>query len=181
MSNAEWTAEILTTMYRVLKPAGFSRRGRAFFRPVGDVVQIVNFMSNDKSTRDWLQCWVRVGVFSPMLHAKMYELGDLWMEITSPRPADAQWSKGLLGEIVPSRDVWWDIRSDAEATAASKEIAELLEHDGLPALERVRSTQALYALWRQTDDGIRSEPWRQTLLRSLEALRAEGKLVEPEP
>ena len=99
MSNPEWTKLILDKMYGVLKPAGFRKRGGTFYRTVADVVQLVGLQSNRLSTQDVLSCVVNLGVFSPALQDKLFELGDHWTRIETPRLAvgSAHWLKGLRG------------------------------------------------------------------------------------
>ena len=161
MATALFRKLLLDTIREALAPLGFRKRDAYFRRDVADMVHVVQVQSSTKSTADTLIATVNVGVFSRELERRLRG------PIVDPKVEECHWRQ-RLGHLGPAnRDVWWEVRSEAEAVATAVEIVGLIREFALPALDHLSSTAKLRALWES--DGAPGLT-DQTRRRYLEAL-----------
>lgn len=199
MSQSDpWQERLLEAMQAVLRPAGFRRRGRVFWADRGVVVHLVDLQADKWNEGSWRRYCVNLGVHSVEVERRlagrrreegigraraMLEAGKgggaagraaqrLLEEAEAPpgpfSPATAE--RHLHDRLRPQGgDEWWEVRADADATAAATAIQHLLTTDALPSFDRFATTEALVAYWRARVAGAPARHPIRTYLGALEA------------
>jgi hypothetical protein len=166
--NREYTRTLLAGMADGLRKAGFKRRGQLFERSVGDVVHLVQLQKSRSSSADALRATVNLAIWVPALAPIRAGIRD------APSEPGAQWRERLGFTMPQRRDLWWDVRSEAEAEQVAADIAASLQSYGLPRLDAVRSSEELENLWRKGLGPGLTEHQRRRFLEQLVACRGAG-------
>lgn len=124
-----------------LKRHGFAKKGNTFRRRRAEVCDVISVQKSSKSVSDAAVFTVNLGVASLRLLARS--------EVESDKCTidDCHWRQ-RLGSMSPrSEDVWWTVRDDASAEAASAEVVAWLDAHGVAALDALPDDAALRDLW----------------------------------
>jgi hypothetical protein len=140
----------------VLAVHGFKGRSSTFSREVSDVVHLLQLQSSQGNLADSAKFTVNVAVWVPGLAS-----------ITKPSVDDAHWRR-RLGHLGPEdTDLWWQANDMEMADEAARDIASRIEAYAVPALDQLRSSADLLALWRSGSSpgltGVQADRLRRRL------------------
>jgi hypothetical protein len=162
MTTTEYARVVVGQMQVVLRPAGFRRQVKSFTAERDETVLLVQLQGSERSTASDAALTVNLGVFSRALQAHG-ERG-----LSSIAGYTCHWWQ-RIGFVSPDHsDRWWRVHGPVSAVEAGAEIAALLKLYGLPALERLSSTDRLRAHWRDGGDGGVNRTMRDRFLAVLE-------------
>lgn len=140
-----WMGLVTAEWKTALSDAGFRKRGHLFCRHHEDAVWVIQAQSSSFSSALGLKMTVNLGVHIPALHhvlAYYDRPAPAW-----PTPPECQFRE-RLGFLMPEHtDRWWTVATDQAATALGRELAQLLLHYGLPALQPVGTAARLRIYW----------------------------------
>jgi hypothetical protein len=146
--NPEYLAIILGQMQGVLRPAGFRRAEDHFYAEREDTTLVVQLACSPDADDGMVDVMVNLGVFS---HPLAERLGSA--PVTDPREPACHWRQ-RLDDVIPMAEVRsWQAHDLIEALEVGAAIAADLKRYGLPALERVSSTDMLRRAWLAGESG----------------------------
>jgi hypothetical protein len=140
-ANQAFQALVRDGVSACLKRHGFAKKGNTFRRKRGEVCHVVSVQKSGKSTSDAVVFTVNLGVASLRLLARSgVEPGKCTIE-------DCHWRQRLGSVSSRAEDVWWTVRDEVSADAASAEVVAWLDAHGAPSLDALRDDAALRDLW----------------------------------
>ena len=154
---------VLAALSAVLRPQGYRKSGATFRQQRVDTLCIVSLQSSSASTSVHAKVTVNLGVHVPRLQ-------DPQRPEAKPSIWSAHWRE-RIGFLMPEHeDIWWSIRTAADAASVATVIARNVEQHGLPALDRVASVSALRQLWESGRSAGITEGQRIRYLQELGAI-----------
>ena len=116
---------------------GFRGRSSTFSREVNDVFHLIQLQPADDNSPAGARFTVNVAVWVPKLASTQ-----------TPSVADAHWSI-RLGELDPENtERWWQADDFDMADDAARDMVLRIQAHAIPALDKLRSTRDLLALWK---------------------------------
>jgi hypothetical protein len=163
MIPSEIRDRIRDGLISTLSNHGFNGRSSTFSREVGDVVHLLQLQSSQGNSSGSARFTLNVAVWVPALASD-----------AKPSVADSHWNR-RLGYLGPENsDLWWQANDFEMADDAAKDIAGRINSFAVPALDQLRSTEDLLALWRSGSSpgltGVQADRMR----RQLEARRGRA-------
>ena len=142
MANRELTKAVSAELAFVLKPLGFRKRRLTFIRDVDGIVQMIALQKSTSSTDAIVKVTANAGLWLRELapnRAGVPDSPDIWA---------AHWQV-RVGQLSPENtDLWWSVRSDAEATSVGRELSRRVVSHVLPEMQRLSSREAVIQLWQ---------------------------------
>jgi hypothetical protein len=111
---------------------------------MGDVFHLLQLEASQDNSSDSARFTMNVAVWAPVLASD-----------SKPSVADSHWNR-RLGYLGPENtDLWWQANDVEMADEVARDIASRINSYAMPALDRIRSTDDLLALWRSgTSPGL---------------------------
>jgi len=156
MIPSEIRDRIREGLFPTLSTHGFKGRSSTFSREVGDVVHLLQLQASQDNSSESARFTLNVAVWVPALAAE-----------SKPSVADSHWNR-RLGYLSPENsDLWWQANDFEMADDAAKDIANRINSFAVPALDQLRSTDELLALWRSGSSpgltGVQADRMRRQL------------------
>lgn len=134
---------VLDAVTALLKPLGFSKRGRSFFRHVDGNLALIEFQRSIYNHLHSLKFTINVGII-------LGKLADREWDIKKSNIADAHLRERIGMFLSIPRDRWWTFDTESSTDSADLAIGEilpLLRDRALPYLNQNLSDDALITLW----------------------------------
>ena len=163
MIPSEIRDRIREGLFPTLSALGFNGRSSTFSKEVGDVVHLLQLQASQDNSGESARFTLNVAVWVPALASD-----------AKPSVSDSHWNR-RLGYLGPENsDLWWQANDLRMADNAAKDIAGRISSFAVPALDQLRSTEDLLALWRTGSSpgltGVQADRMR----RQLEARRGKA-------
>jgi hypothetical protein len=122
-----------------LKPLGFKKKGRDFYRVDEEPIAVINVQSSKWNSGADGQFTLNLGRYFPAL-AKL-EGNAASKEI--PKEYDCS-LRARIGMLLPdNKDLWWDVSASTDSALLAKNVQNLTKTYALPWLDRVASINSL--------------------------------------
>ncbi len=129
---------LLDALRDELRVAGFKKRGVVFHRVSADVVHLIALQSSIDSPGQIPQLTINLALWCKPLAARG----------TEPSVIAAVW-RCRLGDVLPTKtDLWWTVPDKASLPKVARGMLADLKAHGIPALDLLPDSAALFALWR---------------------------------
>lgn len=161
MSPTELKKPIVTSLYNVLRPLGFTKAASVFSRRSDNLVQLIDLQGSRQNTTESAQFTVNVGIFLLSL------VDEDMRDFTKPTIAGAHWRQRLGFLLQDKRDLWWVVSTLHQAEIAAHEISSQVTSYALPTLASLSNTQALIELWQTGQSPGLTEYQRKDYLERL--------------
>lgn len=149
--------ELLNGLRDELRVAGFKKRGVVFHRVSADVVHLIALQSSIDSPGQIPQLTINLALWCKPLAAKG----------TEPSIIAAVW-RCRLGDVMPTKsDLWWTVTDKASVPKVARGMLAEIKAHGIPALDRLPDSAALFALWRSGQSPGLAAPEAQRYLAAL--------------
>lgn len=156
MIPSEIRDRIREGLFPTLSAHGFEGRSSTFSREVGDVIHLLQLQAAQDNSSESARFTVNVAIWVPALGAD-----------AKPSVVDSHWNR-RLGDLGPEKsDLWWQANDFEMADDAARDIASRINSHAVPALDQLRSTKSLLALWRSGSypglTGVQADRMRRRL------------------
>ena len=119
MAVSSFAKIILNRLTSELRPRGFRRHSQTYIRPVNDCFQILNLQASQFGNSARQRYTVNLAVYSTRLE-------PLEKDPEKLKEYEGHWQARVGRLTVEDRDVWWQVQSGEEASAAAEAIVKLL-------------------------------------------------------
>jgi hypothetical protein len=140
-ASKAFQAFVLDRVSACLKRHGFAKKGNTFRRRRAEVCHVISVQKSGKSASEAVVFTMNLGVASLRLLARSE------VEFDKCTIDDCHWRQRLASVSPRAEDVWWTVRDDASADAASAEVMAWLDTHGVAALGALPDDAALRDLW----------------------------------
>lgn len=163
MTSKDFKKIIIERLKEVLKPIGFKKNGSTFSFTNGDLTYFINIQSSQSSTATILKVTVNIEIYSSII----YKLQDTSL----PEKWSRHYTQRIGAMFDTHQDKWWTIENGKEATEAANEIADITNNRVLPTFDKLKTTNDLADLWRQSKYTGLTENQRKEYLSLLDTLK----------
>lgn len=127
-----------------LKVAGFRRKDRAWNRPVGSLIHVIDLQTSRWNNPKQGSFTLNLGVFVPSVHVACHG---------TPVPSFIRefdcTVRERIGYLVADRpyaertDIWWEVDSGTDANLLGREVLQAITTWGFPFMDRINSVEAV--------------------------------------
>lgn len=123
---------IATGLKKLMKDAGFRKKGRTFYKEADGIFSILNVQASTSNNSDQGKFTVNLGMFFPAIH----DLVGSFEVKGVPSEAECTLRK-RIGLLMPACcDHWWSVKEHTNFKALTEELKNMVENLALPWLEK---------------------------------------------
>jgi len=132
---------VLSDVSDAIRPKGFSRRGKVFWKVVDSNIELIAFQKSVSNTSDKLLFTINLGI-------SCGELMEGSLEIKKRLAIMNAHFRQRIGFVLEyKRDHWWEISAASNVDSISREICHSVCDSAIPYLDNFSHTRDLIALW----------------------------------
>lgn len=155
---------VIRELAEVLKPESFQKKKNRFFHEGPDSILWIEVQKSRDSSDDRYIFTINLGSFLPILAR------TLGREIREFEILNGHWNT-RLGLLLPVHDdYWWEVTNTEQAAVIGREVADLVEQYGLPALRRAGTISGLIGFFETGPGIIYAGSRREEVLSALKQL-----------
>ncbi len=128
--------------HKILKPRGFKKKNRNFYKAVNDIGYVLNIQSSKYNTKDHIEFTINNGIFSPAYWNGQYNYQGKANPPDFPSEPNCALRK-RIGDLTEGTDIWYEITPETDEVELILEMISGVKNHILPFFDAIDSQTAL--------------------------------------